>query len=41
VRNSVFGTIEHYMWEILSVHLQVNTDELAQNRIELIFNGIA
>jgi len=41
VRNSIFGTIEHYMWEILSAQVQVNTDEVANNLTELIFNGIA
>jgi len=41
VRNSIFGTIEHYMWEILSAQVQVNIDEVAHNLTELIFNGIA
>ena len=41
VRNSIFGTIEHYLWEILGAQVEVNIEEVANNLTGLIFNGIA
>lgn len=41
VRNSIFGTIEHYLWEIIGSQTNVDIDKVAQNLTELIYNGIA
>lgn len=40
VRNVVFGTIEHYLWDMMSGHPLESAQEVGEQLTRLIFNGI-
>jgi AcrR family transcriptional regulator len=41
IRNMIFGTIEHYLWSAIDHGYEMQTEVLATELTELIFNGIA
>ncbi|MGI9275685.1 MAG: TetR/AcrR family transcriptional regulator [Endozoicomonas sp.] len=41
VRNTIFGTIEHYLWDLISGSTELDTDTVAESLTSLVFNGIA
>ena len=41
VRNTIFGTIEHYLWDLIAGSTEPDTDSVAEDLTNLIFNGIA
>ena len=41
VRNTIFGTIEHYLWDLIAGSTELDIDTVAENLANLVFNGIA
>lgn len=41
VRNTIFGTIEHYLWDLVSGVPEVNLDSVAADLTQLVFSGIS
>ena len=41
VRNTVFGSIEHYMWSMLHSNDEMNVDAIAEQLTDLVFYGIS
>ncbi|MAZ90008.1 MAG: TetR family transcriptional regulator [Cellvibrionaceae bacterium] len=41
VRNALFGTIEHYLWDLISGVPEFDIDVVAQQLTDLVFTGIA
>lgn len=41
VRNTLFGTIEHYLWDLISGVPAFDIDQVAKQLTDLVFTGIA
>lgn len=41
MRNTIFGAIEHYLWDYLAGHTNIDLEKTAKELTELIYNGVS